>query len=486
MKKILFYIFSYTLTLGLFLAFPISSHAAEISTQTISKAEAISKAENYLKVVSTSSYHKWKDAYFSESKILYDLEGKITGYLFQVTKEDGNLGYIIANSNKNGSSILESTRKGLNPYHNVQEGQAIYIGPLQHFKKEDDKIINLNTNESNNIKEISKKQASPSNLEQKDSHNSIQEDPPPPDIFPGLKGKKIQGVPDFMWYRGCTPTAIANLIGYWDQHGYNNLVQGSTTSSQFIDALGDDMKTTKEGNTLESNMAPGIRKYWNDRGYYPSVKTDETPTFNEFVSEIEQNRLVIISTEKSPTYENHTLTGIGYEQFTDPFTNEQLNDIIVHDTWNTTPEEVYVSFNTQSQYIDGYITVNPSSKGWIQDGYDKWHFFDAPGVMKTGWIQDNGKWYYLDSSGVMKTGWIQDNGKWYYLDSSGAMKTGWIQDRYWYYLDSSGAMKTGWAQDSGKWYYLGSSGAMFSNGWITVDGKSYYLRADGSWDENKK
>lgn len=63
-----------------------NTYAAETDTHTISKQEAQSKAEKYLKGVSKQPNSKWQDTHFSESKTLYDLEGHVTGYLFQVQK----------------------------------------------------------------------------------------------------------------------------------------------------------------------------------------------------------------------------------------------------------------------------------------------------------------------------------------------------------------------------------------------------------------
>ena len=39
-------------------------------------------------------------------------------------------------------------------------------------------------------------------------------------------GIVISGVPAYYWYRGCGPTSAGMIIGYWDGHGYSNLVVG--------------------------------------------------------------------------------------------------------------------------------------------------------------------------------------------------------------------------------------------------------------------
>ncbi len=40
----------------------------------------------------------------------------------------------------------------------------------------------------------------------------------------------LDGVVEYDWYVGCTPTAVATVMGYWDRHGFNNLIQGDTSS----------------------------------------------------------------------------------------------------------------------------------------------------------------------------------------------------------------------------------------------------------------
>jgi hypothetical protein len=36
----------------------------------------------------------------------------------------------------------------------------------------------------------------------------------------------INDVPAYIWYNGCGPTSLGMIIGYWDAHGYDNLIPG--------------------------------------------------------------------------------------------------------------------------------------------------------------------------------------------------------------------------------------------------------------------
>ncbi len=129
---------------------------------------------------------------------------------------------------------------------------------------------------------------------------------------------------------------------------------------------------------------------------------------------------------------------------------------------------------------DGKATI-----GWANI-HGLWYYFDADGIMQTGWMKDtDGKWYYLTSDGSMATGWVHDGNAWYYMNSSGAMKTGWVMvDSKWYYLDNSGAMVIGWRQVGASWYYMAPNGAMLT-GWQLIGGKWYYMHSTGSMAFNQ-
>ncbi len=129
---------------------------------------------------------------------------------------------------------------------------------------------------------------------------------------------------------------------------------------------------------------------------------------------------------------------------------------------------------TKSYYKDGVLIKS----NWLNLG--TWYYFDANGIMCTGWKQVSGTWYYFASSGAMQTGWVKDGGTWYYCDANGAMQTGWLKDGgTWYYLNADGVMCTGWKQVSGTWYYFASSGAM-QTGWQQVGGTWYYFASGGA------
>lgn len=125
------------------------------------------------------------------------------------------------------------------------------------------------------------------------------------------------------------------------------------------------------------------------------------------------------------------------------------------------------------------------SKGqWELDG-SQWKYSNGDGTYKTSqWLLLNGVWYYFDAKGIMQTGWTKVGDATYYMDASGAMQAGWLYlDDTWYYLGSSGARVADcWQWINNKCYYFDNDGCMAANTWI---GDSY-VDASGAWIPGKQ
>ena len=172
--------------------------------------------------------------------------------------------------------------------------------------------------------------------------------------------------------------------------------------------------------------------------------------------------------------------------------------------------------------IDGwYYTEYEDATGYKSNSWKYGH----AGVVKEGWIYDNG-WYYTDSEGTMyrdgsytitgdtkapefpdaddyrnASGYIDwdaydaactkyyvDNTEYqrsrtFIFDVNGKMvEGGWYgsKDTYgttWYYANGDGTAYTGWVNEGGTYYYI-QRGVMLTNT-VTPDG--YYVDANGVW-----
>ncbi|MBE6017651.1 MAG: N-acetylmuramoyl-L-alanine amidase family protein [Lachnospiraceae bacterium] len=128
--------------------------------------------------------------------------------------------------------------------------------------------------------------------------------------------------------------------------------------------------------------------------------------------------------------------------------------------------------------------------GWIKSnemtGYTEWYYANSKGVLQDGWQKISNKWYYFDYE--MYTGYEEIDGKYYFFNKSGAWvssPSGWQENKYgeWYYFRNGKAV-TEWQKISGKWYYFYRDFAVMCNTYVYVDGKSYMFNKNGTWISN--
>src|SRR6059058_2252521 len=79
----------------------------------------------------------------------------------------------------------------------------------------------------------------------------------------------LREVPDYTWYGGCFGTASANLMGYWDRHGFADFYTGPTAGGVApLDNCGTNygirsIATSKAGLDGRPMNKPGhIDDYW--------------------------------------------------------------------------------------------------------------------------------------------------------------------------------------------------------------------------------
>ena len=119
----------------------------------------------------------------------------------------------------------------------------------------------------------------------------------------------------------------------------------------------------------------------------------------------------------------------------------------------------------------GYLTG-------LQKISKKKYYFNASGIMQTGWQKIDGKTYYFSKkTGQMITGWLSVNKKIYFLDKNGVKRSNcWIKignNRY--HLNKNGVRQTGITKVGSKYYYLAKSkGGRLLYKWISNKGVRYY------------
>ena len=99
--------------------------------------------------------------------------------------------------------------------------------------------------------------------------------------------KLISGVPDSDYYISCIPTAIGNVIGYWDTHGYPNLIQYPNTILSAISEVSDRMIAYYGSNQV--NVAIPIAAQGYCRARYPqnfTVTNHWNPAYTTYTGQI--------------------------------------------------------------------------------------------------------------------------------------------------------------------------------------------------------
>lgn len=108
------------------------------------------------------------------------------------------------------------------------------------------------------------------------------------------------------------------------------------------------------------------------------------------------------------------------------------------------------------------------NEGWNSEN-GEWHYI-KDGKVITGWLGINSKdWFYFGQNGVMKAGWVNDNGKWYLCNTN--------------HDGTYGMILSGWQKVNGVWYYMhtqhdGHFGELYVNT-TTPDG--YRVDSNGAW-----
>jgi hypothetical protein len=69
----------------------------------------------------------------------------------------------------------------------------------------------------------------------------------------------ISGVPDYMWRHGCGPTAVGNVVGYYDSHGYDDLITGDANTQ-----TNDTNQAMASGGDSGNPNTPGNERHYED------------------------------------------------------------------------------------------------------------------------------------------------------------------------------------------------------------------------------
>lgn len=149
----------------------------------------------------------------------------------------------------------------------------------------------------------------------------------------------LSDVPEYKWFRGCTPTTGGMLMGYWGLKypGLFNYLPPMTNNpdvpddpaNRIISGLAFSLGSTATGNTSIAIVPSGLRYYAREHGF--SVKSKHmTPSFDLLKSEIDAGRPMhfAITISQSVLPIGHSVLAYGYK------TDENGDQwYAVRDTW---------------------------------------------------------------------------------------------------------------------------------------------------------
>jgi hypothetical protein len=338
---------------------------APISQETARKAALLQMQA----MVRSGRGGDWQGAALDAGIPLFDLAGEKTAYLFGVRNGAASAGYVTVAALSLPNPVLEYAVTGPTPLDAtaptlqaadvtvLATDRPLYLGLLGYAYEIADQapqtrsVLRLIDTQVMTVSEAQAAQPLAASIHPETTR--------PPSIQATTSYALINGVPDWDQFQGdygcwsgCSPTSGVNVLGYWDNNGYGNLIAGSDWQGA-INAMREAMGTycglDGTGWTYISNISSGIVNYTQARGYPFSSElwcTDcaTTPTYQNYRSEIDASRPVVVDLMSHATYGSHTVAGVGYDDASGDY-------LIVHDNWSTTAENVWV------QYGSGYSSI---------------------------------------------------------------------------------------------------------------------------------
>lgn len=122
----------------------------------------------------------------------------------------------------------------------------------------------------------------------------------------------------------------------------------------------------------------------------------------------------------------------------------------------------------------GFFQFAEGGRGW----------FDAAGGLMRGYGKIEEDYYYFNADGVMQTGFATVLGATAYFDEDGKAVNGLMELDGTRYYFQNGLAQTGFQTIDGKRYYFNKDGSM-ATGTVSIDGETYYLGTDGVLRDGK-
>lgn len=324
---------------------------------------------------------------------LYDADRELCAYVFELKQSQRDAGYIVVGCNDDYPPIIEYSMEGkfIDDSRSIKESEfLVYDGRFNYYKADEKSklAIDIRTNEKENLRSLGKEgnnkyteewnmvEASLdtnsnnqiSTLSSELPHTKTDEDfiTKPSDYESGYISFFHSEVPcyayvnyltmyDLLGYEHyCVPVAMTNLLMYWHERKFYNLMYGTSWKDSF-ELL---YKYTGYNATKDLSLAPrAFQKYLNlfniqnaNIRYYDTVdfvdpKTgeyDSEKAWELMKEEILGDAPFLLSVEDHFRYGNHAVLVLGYQEF--KYSNVQFYTdckysryLLIEDGWSNSP-----------------------------------------------------------------------------------------------------------------------------------------------------
>jgi hypothetical protein len=407
-------------------------------------------------------FAKWGGAAVGDPTVYFDLDGRPAVYAFSVLRSRQDVGHVIVSYKALPNPVL-AFGKGSAPHlrcptcvdevflarqgFKLAARNPIYLGPWDFFFE----VEPLDALHGADVPPEGTRQLIPMGFTRPIAvvHQPVPQTwiDVPAETGPGpiaggvadaATSHKIFGVADYDQFigsdygygydcaSGCTPTAAANIVHFWDRAGYGGLAYADwhDTTSFMRTHMGTWCDASGGGATYTSDTSPGMIRYATDRGFDFSSRQYCWPgqswlgcvgdaSWSRYTSRIDRNHPVLISFQAEAYYDGigHSVTGVGYDDDGGAYW-------IVRDNWPSTPEDVYV-LSTAAEHRF-YHTFTPPYRDTIAPSASisvpRYHYRDpaAPAPIPVAWHGED------DFSGVARydVQYRQGSGEWVALYAS--------------------------------------------------------------------
>jgi hypothetical protein len=292
----------------------------------------------------------WDEVIIVKETPLFDIDGNITSYCFDL-RCDKQTSYIIISANSSSYPVKQFAAHATSAYLEADNNNNLmYYGPGQYYQVDANKnsVLDITTGKASSIDDFntSISRGSSDTVTKQDYFHIAQkyisgEESNQPVIAADTTYKNLSDVPNYGWYKGCVPTAMAMILDYH----YDSLF---SSSNALIEKLASNMNTTAAGSTNWNKVASGTKaalsfcnRTYTSMGFasanilgYPN-KGSSYNTFSDFKDEIMAGRPVFIAMNDaqhttggySNGFQDHAVTGVGFN------VASSTNYVIVHTTY---------------------------------------------------------------------------------------------------------------------------------------------------------